>query len=103
MAQRYPNMAKTLLQQGPRGRMNPKVCNHNPSYCNISLHFLNDKIQLISYHVFTSFIIIILKGPRAGLPPGASGMRPPFPGGPGGPGMIRGGMPPGGNSIDGSD
>merc|ERR1719351_517881 len=30
-------------------------------------------------------------------------MRPPFPGGPGGPGMIRGGMPPGGNSIDGSD
>jgi hypothetical protein len=27
--------------------------------------------------------------PRAGLPPGASGMRAPFPGG-GGPGMIRG-------------
>ena len=35
------------------------------------------------------FLIYIQGAPRGGLPPGASGMRAPFPGG-GGPGMIRG-------------
>ena len=34
-------------------------------------------------------MIMFQGAPRAGLPPGASGMRAPFPSG-GGPGMIRG-------------
>ena len=51
-------------------------------------------MYVISYYLFpfNLFLIYIQGAPRGGLPPGASGMRAPFPGG-GGPGMIRGKIP----------
>ena len=91
MAQRYPNMAKTLLsqQQMRYGQMRMKVSLNQHRATQLCMSLQHFKL-FISFN--NSLLIYIQGAPRGGLPPGASGMRAPFPGG-GGPGMIRGKIP----------